>query len=391
MKQDALDARRPGSAGLLGELASDLALESDLPGLLRRFLVPILRLTGADAGAVRAVSDNDDRLQLVGFVGLREDDERAERSVQRGCGACGAAADAGSPIWASESGACARLGEPPGRAGARYRRMVAVPLHHRGRTLGVYNLFFTAEEPPTAQVIAELKAVGDLLGLALNNSRLEREQLRATAVRERQTMAAEVHDSIAQTLTFVKMRLPLLDQAVKSGDTSSAVKYLGDLRGAVGEAHTSLRAIINEFRLPPDPLGLEHALRERLNVLRERHGIDARLANEVPDLALPVGAESQVVQIVSEALANIARHACATQAWLTVAQREGRVEVRVEDDGCGLPQTADAGGARGGHHGIEIMRERARRIGGDLKLQPRPGSGTTVRLSFPAPGPTIRK
>jgi two-component system nitrate/nitrite sensor histidine kinase NarX len=166
---------------------------------------------------------------------------------------------------------------------------------------------------------------------------------------------------------------------------ASASEYVGDLRSAVGEAHTSLRAIINEFRTPPDPLGLDHALRDRMRQLRERHGIEAELENQLPDLALPIGAEAQVVQIVSEALANIGRHARATHAWLSVAMRDGQVEVRVEDDGCGLEDAAGSGPQRAGHHGIEIMRERARRIGGEVRLEARPGSGTTVRLHFPAP------
>ncbi len=370
--------------GILGDLASDLAADDDVPGLLKRFLEPLLRMSGADAGAVRAISGDGDHLQLISSVGLPELALQAEGSVHHRCGACGKAASGELPIWADELSACARL-DGAGAAGGAFRRMVAVPLRHRDRVLGIYSLFFANGNGPGPEMSAVLKSVGELLGLALNNARLEREHLRATVMHERQMMAAEVHDSIAQTLAFVRMRLPLLEEAVQSHDDARSTRYLGEVRGAMGEAHASLRAIINELRAPPDPLGLTHALEQRVEQLRERHGIEAELVNAAPGLALPSSAESQVLHIVSEALGNIARHAHATHAWLSVALQDGRVEVRVEDDGCWLPTAADAPGAATGHHGIEIMHERARRIGGELAIGPRPGSGTMVQLNFPVP------
>jgi two-component system, NarL family, nitrate/nitrite sensor histidine kinase NarX len=105
------------------------------------------------------------------------------------------------------------------------------------------------------------------------------------------------------------------------------------------------------------------------------------MVDHAPGLALSAAEEAQVLHIVSEALANIGRHAHATHAWLSLTLRDGRVEVRVEDDGCGL--AADAAAA--GHHGIEIMRERARRIGGELEIRPRHGVGTMLQLNFPVP------
>ena len=371
-------------AGLLGELASDLATDGDLPGLLKRFLEPLLRMSGADAGTVRAISDDGDQLQLISSVGLPEPALRAEGSVHHRCGACGTAVSGEVPIWASELSGCARISDAD-HFGGDFRRMVAVPLRHRGRVLGVYSLFFSRGGEPEPAVLAVLKSVGELLGLALNNARLEQQHLRATVMHERQMMAAEIHDSIAQTLAFVRMRLPLLEEAVRSHDDARSTRYLGDMRGAVGEAHASLRAIINEFRAPPDPLGWSHALQDRVVRLRERHGIETELVNHAPGLSLSTTEEAQVLHIVSEALGNIARHAHATHAWLSVALQDGRVEVRVEDDGCGLPAPTDAPEALAGHHGIEIMRERARRIGGELEIRPRQGVGTMVQLNFPMP------
>ena len=371
----------PG-AGLLGNLASNLAASGDLPDLLKRFLEPLLRISGADAGAVRAMSDDGDQLELISSVGLPPQALLAEGSVHHLCGACGKASAGESPIWASELAGCARLGSA-GALEAGFQRMVAVPLRHRGRVLGIYSLFFAHGDGPGADVLAVLKSVGELLGLALNNARLEQQHLRTTVMHERQMMAAEVHDSIAQTLAFVRMRLPLMEEAVRSRDDAGMKRYLGDMRSAVGEAHSSLRAIISEFRVPPDPRGLIHALHDRVEQLRERHGVEAQLVNHAPGIALTTAQETQVLHIVSEALANIGRHAGATQAWVSLMLHDGQVEVRVEDNGNGLPEASAKSPVAAGHHGIEIMRDRARRLGGKLDLRPRPGGGTTLELDFP--------
>ena len=253
--------------------------------------------------------------------------------------------------------------------------------------LGVYNLFFSGTEEPGAEVQGILRSVGELLGLALNNARLERENLRARLTSERQMMAAEVHDSLAQSLAFVKMRLPLLQDAMAAHDDDRARQYCEDVRCAVTQAHASLRGIITHLRSPMDPKGLLHALDGAVETFRRGSGVELEVVNTLPGLALTPEGESQVFHIVQEALSNIARHAAAPRAWLRMGSAgEGLAEILVEDDGAGLPRDAACGGT---HYGMDIMRERARRIEGTLEVGPRPGGGTRVRLVFPtAPAPS---
>jgi len=369
-------------AGILGELASDLAADSNLPELLKRFLVPLLQVSGAEAGAVRSVSGAGDQLHLISSIGLPEEMARAEATVQAHCGACGAAASGETPTWANEAAGCARL-RPAGHAGVDFRRMVAVPLRHRGQVLGVYNLFYAQRPTPGPEVLAVLKAVGELLGLALNNARLETEKLQARLTQERQRMAAEVHDSLAQSLAFVKMRMPLLEDALVQHQEARALQYCGDVRAAVTQAHASLRGILTHFRSPMDPQGLVHALDASARQFRDSTGAGLDFVNELPDLKLAPDEEAQVFHIVQEALSNIARHASAHHAWLQLAAAPaGGVEIVIEDDGAGLPATGAGGGS---HYGVEIMLERARRLGGTLEIGPRQGGGTRVRLAFPKP------
>jgi two-component system nitrate/nitrite sensor histidine kinase NarX len=373
---------RPADVAILAEITADLATGNDMRGLLHRFLEPIVRLANAQAGVVRVLSPQGDRLELVSEIGLPQAVHLAERVVDSHCGFCGEAAQSRGMVWGTDLSTCsARCGE---YFGSGCRRVMAVPLLHKGRVLGVYNLFFMSDEQPAPEVSILLRSIGELLGLALDNLRLEAENLRATVMHERQAMAAEVHDSVAQDLTFVKMRLPLLRDAIVAHDQERALRYLDDVHETLGEAHGRLREIVTQFRTRMDPRGLGRALDALVARFCARTGIELQLTNRMPGLRLGENDELDVFHVVQEALANIERHSGARQAWLSVEPTLAGVVVRVEDDGVG-PQPGKAGPGPGAHYGMDIMSERARRLGGDLTVTTRPAGGTQVRLAVPIP------
>lgn len=372
----------PGVSEILAELTAGLAAGDDLRQLLDRFLQPIVQIAGAQAGAVRIVDPHEHRMLLVGQRGLPDDLRDAERSVAHDCGVCGVALADDRLAWSDGLTRCARRSELRLQASGM-RQVLAVPLGHRGRVLGLFNLFFDAGQEPPGHVLALLKSIGDLLGLALDNARLEREHLRATVLAERQAMAADLHDSMGQLLTFAKMRLPLLQDAIRHCDQDSAQRYFDDVRSAIGQAHTSLRGILTQARTPMDPLGLAHALQGCVETFRRRTGVPLDFVDEAGGLQLSAEQDAQVFHVVQEALTNVARHARAQHAWLRIRPLAGgRLQVVVEDDGAGVPPAADAEGAQGTHYGLSIMRERAQRLGGALEVGPRAGGGTRVRLEF---------
>lgn len=373
-----------GGADLFVQLAAGLAEGRDLRGLLDRLLEPVVALAGAHSGAVRLLSESGERLQLVSDIGLPNAVHRCEATVDRGCGICGDAAGARRIVWSSDLRACAERGGND-FFGGTCSRMVAVPLQRRGRVLGVYNLFFADEAEPSPQVMALLRSVGELLGLALDNARLEAQSVRASVMQERQAMAAEIHDSIAQTLTFVKMRLPLLQDAVAEGDEARSLAYLADVRQAVGDAHGSLREIVTHFRTRIDPRGLTHALEALVTRFRERNTIVLSYTNTGAPLSLSDEVQTEVFHIVQEALANIERHSQARHAWLSIEGGPLGFELRVDDDGIG-PRPADEQCDEGSHFGIGIMSERAQRLRGEFSVGARPGGGTRVRLAWNAAG-----
>ncbi len=286
-------------------------------------------------------------------------------------------------VWASDLYPCAQ------RTGGEFfgqgcQRLLAVPVQHRGQVLGVYNLFFADASEPSAEALAALKSIGELFGLVLHSARLEQDHLRTTLNHERQMMAAEVHDSVAQSLAFVKMRLPLLEDAISTQDVTRARQYCEDVRAAVTQAHSSLRSVLVHLRSPMDPAGLVHALDVTAQTFRRSSGAELDFVNEMSGLKFSPEQETQVFHIVQEALTNVSRHARARHARLHLAPlNDGLLQVVVEDDGAGLPPTTADGGA---HYGLEIMLERARRLGGTLQIGPRDGGGTRVQLRFSVRG-----
>lgn len=381
--------RSPAAAAaepaLLVAITADLAAGEDLRALLQRFLEPLVRLAQARAGTVRMLSPDGERFDLVGTLGLPGSLNASEQLVDRHCGFCGQGVDEARIVWSTDLRRCAeRTGES--FFGQGCHAALTVPLRHGGRMLGIYNLFFEQPTEPDAAVLAVLRSVGELLGLALDRHRLEAEHLRSTVAHERQLMAAEVHDSLAQNLTFVKMRLPLLRDAIQACNQESALNFLEDIRETVGEAHGSLREIVTQFRTGIDPRGLAAAVDALATRFSLRTGIVLEVDRRFADLRLPQAAQEELFHIVQEALANIERHAQARHGWLTLKPGLDRVELRIEDDGVGAAAAAGAQQADPAqHHGLEIMRERAGRIGGTLSVQPRPGGGTVVRCTLPLP------
>lgn len=387
-------AAPPDAGAVVSGLATELAATGagDLEHLLERFLVSIIALAGAQAGAVRVLTDDGQSMRLVGQLGLPQHVLATERLVERGCGMCGVAANTDVLVWVDDVRSCARHGTDS-YFGLQCRRVLAISLPHGNEVLGVYNLFFDTDAPLAPQTETILRLIGQLLGLALHNARIERERLRVTVLKERQEMVNEVHDAIAQTLAYVKMRLPLLNEAMLAHDDTRSLKYFSDVKKAVGEVHDNLREVMTYFRTRMDPLGLLHALHGIAEGFFDRTGIALEIRNSAQNLGLTDEQEVQVFHIVQEALANIAKHAMARRALVAIDKTPDRLEFVIEDDGLGMaapvvpsPGTLAQGAAASTHFGLEIMQGRARRLGGSIEVGRNDGGGTRVRLVVPLAG-----
>ena len=282
---------------VLARMTASLSSENDLEALLERFLGTIVALAGASGGAVRVIANGGAQLRLVGAVGLPPDVLQHEQAVPYDCGACGQAARDDNIHQATELGVCT-LHSKSDFFGGRCHQVVAVPLKHRGEVLGVYSLFMDVERAFAPELLGLFRAIGELLGLALENDRLARENLRMSLMNERQLMAGEVHDSLAQTLVYMGTRVSLLGDALAEHDEARAGTYVEDLERELGNAHASMRELLTHFRNRMDPQGLLHALESLTTDFRDRTGVVLDFVNHVPDLELMVEQEVQVLSLI---------------------------------------------------------------------------------------------
>jgi len=216
--------------------------------------------------------------------------------------------------------------------------------------------------------------------------------------RERTRWAREIHDETIQGLGALRMKLAHARDLDEQEEISSAVESV--LEG-LGEEIDGLRHLITELRPAAlDDLGLAAALQALARRAQAIDGLDVQteialgpesghLGTETDQRRLDPELESTIYRVVQEALTNVSRHAQATQATISIVERDGVVRASVTDDGQGLPE-ADRLGPRGdgleGGFGMSGMRERAELVGGELELVPAPGKGTTMRLTVPLAG-----
>jgi len=222
-----------------------------------------------------------------------------------------------------------------------------------------------------------LRLLGDLLGAGIATARLRQELERTAVERERLRLAAEVHDGLAQDLAVAIREVALLDSRPAPAVAEASRERL---RAAVGAAHGIVRSRLTGMVAPPALGGLRPALEELCERFGHR-GLQVRLEcdAELPELPPPVAAAA--LRVVSEALANVERHADADGAALAARRDGDRLRLVVEDGGRGF---ATAAGPEQGHFGLLLMRERARAAGGSVTVDSAPETGTRVTLDLPA-------
>ena len=230
-----------------------------------------------------------------------------------------------------------------------------------------------------------LTSIGHHLGMAIEKSRLDEEANLLSIMEERTRLANELHDSLAQSLASLKFQVRVLDETLHSGEESALWQELERIENSLDEAYTELRELIAHFRAPIDKRGLVPAIEQAVERFRRNSQISAFLQLEWDNAQLPAEVEIQVLRIVQEALANIRKHSKANAVRVLMrASKNKEYMVLVEDDGVGIQDRIIKGGP-GEHLGLKILKERASRIGGTLKIESEAGEGTRVILRFPQP------
>lgn len=280
---------------------------------------------------------------------------------------------------------CSRLkGLVKDTGGLRYHASIPLYAPH-GKKLGVLNVASADWRELSSDDLRLLYTVGDLVSIAIERARLFAQRERLGAVEERNRLAREIHDTLAQGISAVALQLEtadaLLDAQADLARVQQAVRRaLALTRANLDEARRSvqdLRAALLEGRTLPEALGVlvEELRRERPS----KNGPMLRFETLGEHRPLPVQVESGLYRIAREALTNALQHAQARHITLRLETVPAYVRLVVEDDGRGF----DPSQASEGHYGLIGINERTRLLGGTLDLCSYPGDGTVLDIRIP--------
>ncbi len=200
-----------------------------------------------------------------------------------------------------------------------------------------------------------------------------------TLASERQRMARELHDTLAQGLAGLVLQLEAIDSHLSRGNTAKAQVITQQAMVRARSTLADARRAIDDLRSGDVPeVDLETAVRAEAERFTAASGIPCDLAISLP-ASLPEGVRDNALRVVAEALTNVARYAQAQCVAVTIRSLDQALNIEVRDDGAGF----DPAQISAGHYGLLGLRERTRLIGGTLNIESTPGQGTTLKVQLP--------
>jgi two-component system nitrate/nitrite sensor histidine kinase NarX len=361
----------------LYEVTALVAKSTALDDLAQGFVKSVARIARADGVTVRWSDEDNQRYLMLAALGMPQslvDDEQC--LVKGGC-YCGAAiAEPGLRVISLETDqevttlSCARAG---------FKTVINIPVRLHDRLMGEVDLFFNSKISPTPALRSLLEALGSHLASAMENLRLNALEREAAVSQERIYLARELHDSIAQSLAFMKIQVTLMRDAVRSGNPVEMQEILEEIDTGVRESYGDVRELLMHFRTRTNAEDIEPALATTLRKFEHQSGVQTALTMQGQGMPLSPDLQIQVLHIVQEALSNVRKHAHASQVSLHV-QQQPAWRFEVQDDGVGFRFDNDQLDET--HVGLRIMKERAQRVGADLDIISTPGQGSSIILTL---------
>jgi two-component system nitrate/nitrite sensor histidine kinase NarX len=228
--------------------------------------------------------------------------------------------------------------------------------------------------------LATMQIIAGQVSLVLQNINLLARIEYETIVQERTRLAREIHDGLAQTLGFLKLKVAQMKGYLRDGDIEVASQTVDILYDTLADAYQDARQAIDGLRILPSEEGLGGWLRQTASEFEETSGIPVHVLEPVAEVDLPPEVHAQLIRIVQEALSNIRKHSRAGRVQISCQEYGGGIILEVRDDGLGFTAQDIPDPSR---HGLRGMHERAELIGADFQVVSLPEQGTTVRVSLP--------
>ncbi len=254
------------------------------------------------------------------------------------------------------------------------------PISEQNNQYGVLIIQSANTKPLQTWQIKLLQSIAGHIGIAIKLSQQAAETRRLSLMEERGSMARELHDSLAQSLTFMKIQVSRLQALLKKPDSKAdAENIISELRMGLNSAYKELRELLTTFRLKIDGEDFNEALLKTVAEFNERSSTRIECENKITYYDLTPNEEIHILQLIREALSNIVQHANASQAKLIIQYTDnGLINICINDNGIGISEKK----SQAHHYGISIMDERAKALNGILEINNNPQGGVTICLNF---------
>lgn len=374
--------RRNRELAILNTIAQALNREVDLELTLRTALAQVADLLGLHTGWIWLLDEATGTPYLAAAQNLPPGLASAPERMEGSCYCLDSYVGGELPKAANINIiTCSRLKLlVDGTDGLRYH--ASIPLYAHGKKLGVLNVVSADYHKLSADDLRLLYTVGDLVSIAIERARLFARSVDMGAVEERNRLAREIHDTLAQGLAGLVAQL----QAARSAGLADRERHLDTAselaRSTLVEARRSVQALRPE---PLEAARLPDALAAVAGCWSEVSGVPATVTTTGTARQLHPEVEITLLRTGQEALANVGKHAGASRVGVTLSYMEDVVTLDVRDDGigfdpAGLPEEA----ADGSGFGLTGMRQRVARVAGRLEIESAPGEGTAVSATVPA-------
>lgn len=265
-----------------------------------------------------------------------------------------------------------------------------IPLVDQAETLGILWLRLPPGRCLASWELQLLGTIGHHFGTAIAAARRHEASHQLAVLEERSVIARELHDSLAQSLWYLRIQVVRLELELSHTAGHAATPLSGanavveEIREGLDGAYWQLRQLLSTYRLRIDNRGFDSALALAAQEFMRRYGLKVVLNNRLHGVLFTATEEIHIVHIVREALGNVERHAKASNVWVQLeVEADDHIRIRVDDDGQGLHPDGEPGN-ESDHCGMAFMRERARCLGGEVAWHRLSPHGTRVELRFAA-------
>jgi two-component system, NarL family, nitrate/nitrite sensor histidine kinase NarX len=225
-----------------------------------------------------------------------------------------------------------------------------------------------------------IQSLAEQIAIALGIKNQKHQDKRISLMQERAVIARELHDSLAQSLSYLKIQVTRIQKAFdKNMEREMTQSIIDELKEGLGSAYLQLRELLTTFRLRIEEQGVSQALQDTIAQLQLRSNIVIDFNCQINNIPLHADEEIHLLQIAKEATQNAAYHSKGAHVVVSlIANADKNIMLSVEDDGVGIPEVPE----KQNHYGLAILRERSRNLNGELSIKRLHPKGTGVYFNF---------